>query len=326
MAPPVVIKKEKVDEPRPSSSADAGEGQTEAEIERRMLELMGEFPKGINDKILETDMPNVDKKVKVAILNRLLSQEKVNIFRAAVTKELFWCLKQQPTSKLKGVDSEEKIVMRIIEEAGNKGIWNRDIRTKSSLNQTTLNKILKALEGKKLIKSVSSVSAAKKKVYMLFNLQPDRSVTGGSWYSDNEFESELVDVLNQQCYRILQQKAEGAKQKPLEGPLVVRNASFLSSKEICQIISDLKIVKFNLTVEDIETILDTLVYDGKIEMSTTSDGYSDGQVKTYRTVEKLLSSAGIVRIPCGVCPVIKMCGTVGAVQPKTCVYYDQWLD
>lgn len=74
MASPVVIKKEKVDEPRPSPSADAGEGQTEAEIECRMIELMGEFPKGINDKILETDMPNVDKKVKVAILNRLLSQ------------------------------------------------------------------------------------------------------------------------------------------------------------------------------------------------------------------------------------------------------------
>jgi DNA-directed RNA polymerase III subunit RPC6 len=48
---------------------------------------------------------------------------------------------------------------------------------------------------------------------MLFNLQPDRSVTGGSWYSDNEFESELVDILNQQCYRILQQKSEAAKQK-----------------------------------------------------------------------------------------------------------------
>jgi len=92
----------------------------------------------------------------------------------------------------------------------------------------------------------------------------------------------------------------------MDGPFIVRNSSFLSSKEICQIISDMKIVKFNLTVEDIETILDTLVYDGKIEMCTISDGHCDGQVKTYRTVEKLLSSAGIVRIPCGVCPVIKI--------------------
>lgn len=91
-----------------------------------------------------------------------------------------------------------------------------------------------------------------------------------------------------------------------DGPFTVRNSSYLSSKEICQIISDLKIVKFNLTVEDIETILDTLVFDGKIEMSTISDGYCDGQLKTYRTVETTVSSAGIARIPCGVCPVIKL--------------------
>ena len=55
--------------------------------------------------------------------------------------------------------------------------------------------------------------AAKKKVYMLFNLQPDRSITGGSWYSDNEFESELVDLLNHQCFEMLQQQTEIAQQK-----------------------------------------------------------------------------------------------------------------
>jgi DNA-directed RNA polymerase III subunit RPC6 len=69
-------------------------------------------------------------------------------------------------------------------------------------------------------------------------------------------------------------------------------------------ISDLNIVKVNLTVEEIEAILETLVYDRKIEMRMVSDG--DEQIKTYRTVETLLSSAGVVRIPCGVCPVIKI--------------------
>lgn len=85
---------------------------------------------------------------------------------------------------------------------------------------------------------------------------------------------------------------------------MVRNASFLSSKEIWQYISDLKISKVALPVEDIETILDTLVYDGKVEMTVISDGNLGEQVKTYRAVEKLLYSAGVVRIPCGVCPVI----------------------
>ncbi len=48
--------------------------------------------------------------------------------------------------------------------------------------------------------------ASKKKVYMLYNLEPDRTVTGGAWYSDQDFESEFVEVLNQQCYKFLEAK------------------------------------------------------------------------------------------------------------------------
>jgi DNA-directed RNA polymerase III subunit RPC6 len=50
---------------------------------------------------------------------------------------------------------------------------------------------------------------------MLFNLQPDRSITGRLWYNNenNEFESELVDLLNHQCFEMLQQQKEIAQQK-----------------------------------------------------------------------------------------------------------------
>lgn len=58
------------------------------------------------------------------------------------------------------------------------------------------------------------VQASKKKVYMLYNLQPDRSVTGGAWYSDQDFESEFVEVLNQQCFKFLQSKVRNIA-KPL---------------------------------------------------------------------------------------------------------------
>lgn len=47
-----------------------------------------------------------------------------------------------------------------------------------------------------------------------------------------------------------------------------------------------------------ETILNTLVYDGKAERTVLSDGSF-----MYRAVESLLSPPGIVRTPCGVCPV-----------------------
>lgn len=72
----IVIKKEKIDEPKESSGDAAA---NEAEIESRIIELMKENPKGINDKTLQNDMPNLDPKVKVTILNRLLSQVSLTI-------------------------------------------------------------------------------------------------------------------------------------------------------------------------------------------------------------------------------------------------------
>lgn len=53
---------------------------------------------------------------------------------------------------------------------------------------------------------------------MLYNLQPDRSVTGGAWYSDQDFESEFVEVLNQQCFKFLQTKVRSLRKhyEPLE--------------------------------------------------------------------------------------------------------------
>ena len=107
---------------------------------------------------------------------------------------------------MKGFEVEERLVYQIIEDSGNKGIWIRDIRIKSNLGQTHIAKIVKTLESKKLIKSVKSVQASKKKVYMLYDVTPDESLTGGAWYSDQEFESEFVEVLNQHCYKFLQRK------------------------------------------------------------------------------------------------------------------------
>jgi len=41
---------------------------------------------------------------------------------------------------------------------------------------------------------------------MLYDIQPDRSVTGGSWYTDQDFDSQFVDTLIMMCHRFLEQK------------------------------------------------------------------------------------------------------------------------
>lgn len=62
---------------------------------------------------------------------------------------------------LKCADNEEKVVYRIIEESGNKGIWIRDIRNKANLAALALNKVIKNLESKKMIKSVKTVTVSR---------------------------------------------------------------------------------------------------------------------------------------------------------------------
>ena len=62
------------DEPSPAVSTVNDDGRSEAEIEARMLELLHQFPKGISNKILDTDMPTVNKQIKVTILNELMSK------------------------------------------------------------------------------------------------------------------------------------------------------------------------------------------------------------------------------------------------------------
>lgn len=68
-------------------------------------------------------------------------------------------------------------------------------------------------------------------------------------------------------------------------------------------------------MEDIETILNTLIYDGKVEMTIIAAkegtvGSVDGQMKLYRAVNPILPPTGLVRAPCGLCPVSKSCFTV----------------
>ena len=149
-------------------------------ISEKILELCSEFPEGINDKVLQSTLPDVDPKLRAKSINSLLNSGKIDLFKNA--KGLVYKAKNESAStSIKG-DQEEKIVFGIIEESGNKGTWIRDIRMKSGLVPTQLNKVLKTLEIKKLIKSVKSVNAAKKKVYMKYDLEPDTSVTGGAWY------------------------------------------------------------------------------------------------------------------------------------------------
>ncbi|XP_055849876.1 probable DNA-directed RNA polymerase III subunit RPC6 [Episyrphus balteatus] len=289
------------------------------EVSHQIFAIIQGLPSGATNDDLRKSIPDVTPALQVEGLNKLLQQGVIEVLKKG--EKLIYRAKDPKKSTLpKEADTEEKVVYGIIEEGGNKGIWIRDIRMISNLNMTQLNKILKNLETKKLIKAVKSVNASKKKVYMLYNLEPDRSITGGAWYQDQDFEAEFVDVLNQQCLRFLQMKRETAESKR-DGPLALKQMSCCSVKEVHKFISDLGISKVSLDEDDLETILKTVVYDGNAErILMSNDSY------VYRAINSPLAPPGLVQMPCGICPVIKNCSNCGEVTPNLCQYMTEWLD
>lgn len=155
---------------------------------------------------------------------------------------------------------------------------------------------------------------------MLHELEPDSTVTGGAWYQDQDFESEFVDVLNQQCHRFLVQKWEDAKNQG-GGPLVVRNRSYATASDVHKFISDLGISKVSLSVEDIESILYTVVLDNNAEHISSTNG-----VNLYRAVNRFLPTPGFVKTTCGICPIASRCADTGLINPRVCSYLTDWLN
>ena len=41
---------------------------------------------------------------------------------------------------------------------------------------------------------------------MLYEVEPDSSITGGAWYNDHKFDHEFADVLNHYCLVFLEEK------------------------------------------------------------------------------------------------------------------------
>lgn len=287
-------------------------------IKNKLLEEAKTQPAGISNKDISKLFPDIPLKQVTVVINKCLKNGTLELFQ---TKEnLYYKYKEPSKSSVNlGADSEEKVVFKIIEEAGNKGIWIRDIRIKSNINPTQLNKVLKSLETKKIIKAVKSVTASKKKVYMLYDLEPDTSVTGGAWYQDQDFESEFVDVLSQQCHRYLVQKLEDAI-KLGGGPLLIRNRSYATANDVNKFISELGISKVKLSIEDIESILYTVVLDNNAERILATNGSY-----LYRAINKFLPPTGLVKTMCGVCPIINRCADTGSINAQACTYLKDWL-
>jgi DNA-directed RNA polymerase III subunit RPC6 len=104
------------------------------------------------------------------------------------------------------------------------GIWTKHLKAKTELHQTVIDRTLKSLLQKNLIKVVKSVKVyhpflillkkrlhaqlqhPTRKIYMLANLTPSVEMTGGPWFTDNELDTEFIKLLLEACAHYIRER------------------------------------------------------------------------------------------------------------------------
>ena len=124
------------------------------------------------------------------------------VFRSALPISV----EEEQDSAVEAMDGDERLVYHHLCLAGNKGMWTKDLRIKTQLHLTIVNKALRSLESRRIIKSVHTVKNSTRKIYMLVGLEPAVELTGGPWFTDNVLDTELIDSIAEVCLRFVQNK------------------------------------------------------------------------------------------------------------------------
>ncbi|KAI3891018.1 hypothetical protein MKW98_007323 [Papaver atlanticum] len=218
-------------------------------------------------------------------------------------------LKRKRADNLKLSEDERKIYDLILSTEG-RGIATTEVKYKVKLITTNaLNKSIKSLKDKELIKEVVSIQN-KKKHLMGNSFEPSVDVAGGVWYNEvGKLDTDLID-------------------KATLAATVVEITEYLNNITFDG--EDLFRKKF--TGQEIEGLMESLILDKEIvEAQTTGKGdfakIPLGE-QCYRCAPKrgLPKTGALASIPCGVCPRLNECTPDGIISPTTCVYFKKWFD
>ncbi|XP_051130925.1 uncharacterized protein LOC127251309 [Andrographis paniculata] len=225
--------------------------------------------------------------------------------------------RRRPESEPQGRVDAERVILNLIKDKKDLGIWLRDIKQESKLPDPTVNKSLKSLISKNLIKEVVNFQNKGRKHYMAFEFEPSKEITGGDWYVNGVLDQELITVLKRVCLQYLERKV------------------IADLEDVHDVLKRKGIVNFTITSQQVDEILNAMVLDNDI-IEVKSTGVGDYRlIPIGKTCYRTASGAGVVKhlktgafgsIPCGACPRISVCTPDGVISPATCVYYTKWLN
>uniref|UniRef100_A0A6U3W4Q6 DNA-directed RNA polymerase III subunit RPC6 n=2 Tax=Ditylum brightwellii TaxID=49249 RepID=A0A6U3W4Q6_9STRA len=239
-----------------SSSASPKKSGTK-ELRERFISLFSDpeyASSGVPNGALKSKFGDDTYTQLVPIINDLMRKGKISMHKFG-GELIYSLLSDEVAAKFAGLDSSHRMVYQVVERAGNKGIWTRDIQNQTNIESKSLTKIYKELEKRRLIKPVKSVTAKTKRLYILFDIIPAKEITGGPWYTELEFDHEFISELRTFVLRCVS-KLNGGK-----GITLAEIAANLTKANISR-------VKLNL--EEVQQLLQTLAFDYRIEQGSVN--------------------------------------------------------
>lgn len=260
--------------------------------------------------------------------------------------------------RYKTLNSDEALVYSYIETSAREGIWSKLLRVKTNLHMTTMNRAIKSLESKNLIKNVKTVKFPNRKTYMLAKLQPTEDVTGGPFHTDGVLDEEFVREMSHWTERyvigrswwlpplpeskkrssskqLTQEQVEQMKAETFRRRLLGRDREttmfpfpsgyngYPTLAEVTRAVNDSKISGIVMKESEMKQLLNNLCWDGRLEK--VRDGKAYRAVRSVPGLEDVSVENGLTESPCGRCPVFDICEDDGPVNARSCEYFQDWL-
>jgi len=207
-----------------------------------------------------------DNVARAQALNVLLGIGLIRALRDAKGSLSFRAVAQKELDVKKDLSDEESLVLNHIQAAGNEGIWTKHLKAKTDLHQTVIDRCLKTLVQKQIIKSVTNVKHRTRKTYMMAHLEPSVAITGGPWYTENELDTAFITLLLTACLRFIQERSFPKTKNDNRLIYPISNApAYPTAQQVRTFLSKSRITETEFSIEHIETLLNVLVTDGEIE-------------------------------------------------------------
>ncbi|KAG1760298.1 RNA polymerase Rpc34 subunit-domain-containing protein [Suillus occidentalis] len=226
------------------------------------------------DKILtskEAEKIIPDVSARTAAVNFLLGAGMLKVLSNAAGVVSFRAVMKKEIEVKKDMSGEEAMVLGHIQASANEGIWTKHLKAKTELHQTVIDRCLKSLVQKQLVKAIKAVRHPTRKIYMLAHLEPSVELTGGPWYTDNELDTEFIKLLSTACLHYVRdrsfpkQSSKASSQSDYRLYSISAAPSYPSAQHIQHFLSKSKITETQLGVEHVEMLLRVLELDGEIE-------------------------------------------------------------